>query len=84
MFIALLAAVFGVAMVLQTYVYLSDCSADGVRASKWIDDMDRSSACLPPMARTAGLFAVPLIWTGISLAAVIAYRKRLFRLSASV
>lgn len=47
---------------IEAYVFLSDCSVGGVRDSKWIDDVDKSSACLPPSLRSVLLFLVPMIW----------------------
>lgn len=73
--LSLLFIVFVAALYAGLYVYLSDCAEDGVRASKWIDDMDRTSACLPQLARTVGLIGVPVVWAAVSLALVIASRK---------
>ncbi len=47
---------------IETYVFLSDCSIGGIRDSKWIDDVDKSTGCLPSSLRYTLLFLVPIIW----------------------
>jgi len=47
---------------IEVYVFLSDCSVGGIRDSKWIDDVDKSSACLPSSLRYILMFLVPIIW----------------------
>ena len=47
---------------IETYVFLSDCSVGGIRDSKWIDDVDKSTGCLPGSLRSTLLFLIPIIW----------------------
>ena len=47
---------------IEQYVFLSDCSVGGVRDLNWIDDVDKSSACLPLALRSVLLFFVPINW----------------------
>lgn len=72
----LLVALLLVALFLQTYLILSDCSDDGVRASKWIDDIDRSSGCLSATMRTVGLYTIPIFWLVLSASLIFSFTKR--------
>ncbi|MEO0868287.1 MAG: hypothetical protein AAFY17_07530 [Cyanobacteria bacterium J06642_11] len=60
-----------------TYVVLSDCSPDGIRASKWIDD-PLSGQCLHLGVRSVLLWLVPSLWLG-SIGGSIYLRQMLLR-----
>lgn len=49
----------------QMHLYLSDCSIGGVRDTAMIDDIDKTTGCLPPFLRMSALFLTPLIWASL-------------------
>lgn len=65
----------GVIYFAATYFYLSDCSVDGVRTSKWIDDADFSTGCLSPWARSLGLVGTPILGVIAALKIIKLTRK---------
>lgn len=65
-----------VIMNILAYFYLSDCSADDVRASDWIDDVDKTSGCLSPVARWIGLIATTTIGLLASWVVIKIYRNK--------
>ena len=70
-FVSLAFLTFAV-LYIETYVFLSDCSVGGIRDSKWIDDVDKSTGCLPDILRHPLLFLVPIIWF---IGVLIIFRK---------
>lgn len=61
---------------IEAYVFLSDCSVGGIRDSKWIDDVDKSTACLPSSLRYTLLFLVPMIWFVGSLIILKKFKRK--------
>ena len=76
-FIAALAGILGIIVLWSTGAFvmiaalLGDCSADGIRSSPLIGDVDRPPGCLSDTSRNAAFALSPLIAVGGS--AVLAF-----------